>query len=144
MQWQSKMSVLVPQWCPTLCDAMDYNLPGSLSMEFSRQEYWSGYHSLLQEIFLTQGSNPALPHCRQILYHLSHQGSPSIPYLLFTEVKNLIDKILTDREILHKLFMSPCFCCDSQKYFLIWWNIYNRISYIKNQRNDFYTFITII
>ena len=26
-------------------------------------------HSLLQEIFLTQGSNPGLPHCRQILYH---------------------------------------------------------------------------
>ena len=25
----------------------------------------------------TQGSNPGLPHCRQILYHLSHQGSPS-------------------------------------------------------------------
>ena len=43
MQWQSKMAVLVPQWCPTLCDAMNYNLPGSLSMEFSRQEYRSGY-----------------------------------------------------------------------------------------------------
>ena len=35
-----------------------------------------GSHSLLQGIFLTQGSNPGLPHCRQILYHLSHQGSP--------------------------------------------------------------------
>ena len=33
-------------------------------------------HSLLQEIFLTQGSNLGLLHCRQILYHLSHQGSP--------------------------------------------------------------------
>ena len=43
-------------------------------MEFSRQEYWSG-HFLLQRIFLTQGSNPGLPHCRQMLYHLSHQGS---------------------------------------------------------------------
>ena len=35
-----------------------------------------GSHSLLQEIFLTQGSDPGLLHCRQILYHLSHQGSP--------------------------------------------------------------------
>ena len=35
-------------------------------------------HSLLQGIFLTQGSNPGLPHCRQILYHLSHQGRPHI------------------------------------------------------------------
>ena len=32
-----------------------------------------GSHSLLQGIFSTQGSNPGLPHCRQILYHLSHQ-----------------------------------------------------------------------
>ena len=34
-------------------------------------------HSLLQEIFPTQGSNPGLPHFRQILYSLSHQGSPT-------------------------------------------------------------------
>ena len=31
-----------------------------------------GCHFLLQRIFLTQGSNPDLLHCRQILYHLSH------------------------------------------------------------------------
>ena len=31
-----------------------------LSMGFSRQEYWSGFHFLLQGIFLTQGSNPCL------------------------------------------------------------------------------------
>ena len=36
-----------------------------------------GCHFLLQEIFPTQGLNPAFPHCRQTLYHLSHQGSPS-------------------------------------------------------------------
>ena len=34
------------------------------------------YHFFLQGIFLTQGSNPGLLRCRQILYHLSHQGSP--------------------------------------------------------------------
>ena len=33
-----------------------------------------GCHFLLQEIFPTQGLNPGLPHCRQTLYHLSHQG----------------------------------------------------------------------
>ena len=31
--------------------------------------------SLLQGIFPTQGSNPGLPHCRRILYQLSHKGS---------------------------------------------------------------------
>ena len=34
-----------------------------------------GSHSLLQGIFLTQGLNPCLLNCRQILHHLSHQGS---------------------------------------------------------------------
>ena len=48
-----------------------------LFVEFSRLEYWSGFCSLLQGIFLTQGSNPGLPHCRQILYQLSYQGSKS-------------------------------------------------------------------
>ena len=33
-----------------------------------------GCHFLLQGIFPAQGSNLGLPHCRQILYHLSHQG----------------------------------------------------------------------
>ena len=35
-----------------------------------------GCHFLLQGIFPTQGLNPGLPHCRQTLYHLNHQGSP--------------------------------------------------------------------
>ena len=34
-----------------------------------------GCHFLLQEIFPTQGLNLGLPHCTQMLYHLSHQGS---------------------------------------------------------------------
>ena len=37
-----------------------------------------GNLSLLQGIFPTQGSNPGLPHCRRILYQLSHQGSPDL------------------------------------------------------------------
>ena len=35
-----------------------------------------GSLSLLHGIFPTQGSNPGLPHCKQILYQLSHKGSP--------------------------------------------------------------------
>ena len=37
-----------------------------------------GCHTLLQGIFSTQGLNLGFPHCRWILYHLSHQGSPRI------------------------------------------------------------------
>ena len=37
-----------------------------------------GFQFFIQGIFLTQGLNPGLLHCRQILYFLSHQGSPSV------------------------------------------------------------------
>ena len=51
----------------------------SLSMETLQARILElGCYVLLQGIFPTQGSNPGLPHCRQILYHLSHQGSPRI------------------------------------------------------------------
>ena len=40
------------------------------------QNTWVGSLSLLQGIFLTQGSNSGLPHCRWILYELSYEGSP--------------------------------------------------------------------
>ena len=42
-------------------------------MGFPGKNTGVGCHFLLQEIFQTQGLNPGLPHCRQILYHLSHQ-----------------------------------------------------------------------
>ena len=41
----------------------------------------AGCHFLLQGIIPTQGLNPGLPYCRQMLYHLSHQGSPSSSYV---------------------------------------------------------------
>ena len=47
-----------------------------LSMGFSRQEYWSGLPGPSPGDLPHPGLNPGLLHCRQILYHLSHQGSP--------------------------------------------------------------------
>ena len=67
-----------------------------------------GCHFLLQGIFPIQGLNPGLPHCRQMLYGLSHQESPlrsfrydlnQIPYDYTVEVRNrfkgqdLIDRV---------------------------------------------------
>ena len=43
-----------------------------------------GCYALFQGMFPTQGSNPYLPHCRQILYQLSYQGNPSH---LYTDIK---------------------------------------------------------
>ena len=48
-----------------------------LSMGFPGKNTGVGCHFLLQGIFPTQGLNPGLLYCMQILYHLSHQGSPS-------------------------------------------------------------------
>ena len=58
--------VLVAQWCPSLCNAMDHIACQAL-----------------QGIFLTQGLNLGLPHCRQILYHLNQKGTPSIYVSVF-------------------------------------------------------------
>ena len=70
---------LVTQLCPTLCDHMDCRLPGSsVHGDSSGENPGVGCHALLQGILPTQGSNPGLPHCRRILYHLSHQRSPRI------------------------------------------------------------------
>ena len=66
----------VAQLFPTLCDPVDCSLPGS------------SFHGILQARILEwiaisfsrdlpdPGIEPGLPHCRQILYRLSHQGSP--------------------------------------------------------------------
>ena len=70
---------LVAQSCLTLCNPMDCSLPGSsVHGDSPGKNTAVGCHSLLQGMFPTQGSNPALPHCRWILYQLNHQGSPRI------------------------------------------------------------------
>ena len=55
-----------------LCSFSPRNFPG--------KNTGVGCHFLLQGIFLIQGSNPGLPHCKQILYSLSHQGSTKRRY----------------------------------------------------------------
>ena len=77
--------------CPTLCDPMDSSLPSSTVHGIFQARM--GCHFLLQGIFPIQGSNPGLLHCRQTLYHLSHQGSPQKPLeknLLMTSKLNFI------------------------------------------------------
>ena len=63
--------VLVIQLCPTLWDPMGCSLTDSCPWDFLGKDTGVGCHSLPQGIFLTQGSNPGLLHCRQILYCLS-------------------------------------------------------------------------
>ena len=62
----------------TLCDPMDYSPPGfSVHGDSPGKNTGVGCHALLQGIFLTQGSNSGLLHCRRILYQVSYLGSPT-------------------------------------------------------------------
>ena len=68
-QQYSQHKVKVAQWCLTLCES-PWNSPG--------QSTEMGSLSLIQGISPIQGSKPGLPHCRWILYQLSHKGGPRI------------------------------------------------------------------
>ena len=71
---QSEGRVKVTQSYLTLCDPMNYTLHGILQAKITTV----GSLSLHQGIFPTQWLNPGLPHCRWILYQLSHKGSSRI------------------------------------------------------------------
>ena len=67
---------LVFQLCPTLCNPITFSSPcSSCPWDSPGKNNGVSCHSLLQGIFPTEGLNLGLLHCRQILYHLSHQGS---------------------------------------------------------------------
>ena len=66
----SQMVIVYTILC--FCNPMDCRPPGSSVFEILQARILGSY-SLLQRIFLTQGSNRGLLHCRQILCHLSYQ-----------------------------------------------------------------------
>ena len=123
---------LVAQSCPSLCDPMNYSLPGSpVHGDSPGQNTGVGCHAFLQGIVPAQGLNPGLPHCRQILYHLSHQGSSRIlewvayPFSSgssqtrnWTRVSWIAGRFFTNwttRETLHNVHKMPKLmsCCMS-------------------------------
>ena len=90
--------MLVTQPCPTL--RLHELRPARLLYPWNSpgKNTDVGCHSLLQDIFLTQGLNPGLLHCRQILYHLSFQGSRGCSvYLVTIPTENLRNKPLNKR-----------------------------------------------
>ena len=68
---------LVSKSCPTLAIPWTVACQAPLSVGFSRQEYCSGLPFPSPGDLPHQGSNPGLPHCRQILYQLSYEGIPN-------------------------------------------------------------------
>ena len=83
---------LVVQSCPTLCDSMDCSpLGSSVHGDSLGKNIGLVCHNLLQGIFPTHGLNPGLPHCRQIPYQFSHQGSPTHKILSTNYLCPIID-----------------------------------------------------
>ena len=77
LSWQPSEWNEVAQSCPAFCDPRSVVYQAPPSMGFSRQEYWSRLPFPSPENLPDPGTEPSLPHCRQTLYILSHQGSPS-------------------------------------------------------------------
>ena len=84
--WElSGCSVLIRGDLQGLHSLVLVSLRGRDTPQFSQDSPWNspgqntevGSLSLVQGIFPTPGSNPGLPHCRQIPYQLSYQGSPA-------------------------------------------------------------------
>ena len=71
---------------PKTSHSWEFSIAGRLQRrpwDFPGKSTGVGCHFLLQRIFPTQGSNPGLLHCRQLLYPLSHQGKVTILALCF-------------------------------------------------------------
>ena len=84
-----------------------------------------GCPALLQGIFPTQGLNPVLPHCRWILYHLSHHRSPSAHTHTHTHTHTHI-------YIYRYIYISESLCYISETNTLLF---INYTSFLKKRRN---------
>ena len=92
-------------WEPVDCSSPGPSVHGILQANTG-----VGNQCLLQGIFLTQGSNPGLLHCSQILYHFSHQGSPSSCWGLFykaiIKLYSHVKERSSFRSFLHRALIS--------------------------------------
>ena len=87
------MNMRVTQSCLTFCNlCSSWNSPG--------HNTGVGSLFLLQGIFPTHGSNPGLPHCWQILYQLSHQGS-QYPENYSSKLKRVANRVDLRKKLSH-------------------------------------------
>ena len=96
--WLTERNTTPLPWCVcmcVICSVVSYSATPRILCPVLRpcdspgKNTGVGCHVLLQGIFPTQGSNPGLLHGRQVLYHLSHQGS-----LLFHDISGKMQMII--------------------------------------------------
>ena len=121
--------------CVRHCETpTDYSLPGFLCPRDSPGKNTGvGCHALLQRTSLTQRWNPGL-HCRQILYHLSHQESPFIPWKQNDKTIKTKTMQWTVLKLCH--LFSP-FSVRHNYVSIVWWN-WEQIFVISDQKRQFF------
>ena len=115
VKWSEKslshVQLFATSWTVACQAPLSWNSPG--------KNTGVGSHSLLQGIFPTQRSNSSLLHCRQILFHLSHQGSPFIVIIKYWLYCNIVEYIFIAHFIPNSLYLllpypypapPPIFC----------------------------------
>ena len=136
---------VVTQLCPALCDPWTITRQAPLSMEFSRQAYWSWLPFPSPGDLPNPGIKPGFLHCRQTLYHLSHQIID--PLCAYCQPKigiNSYSPIVKIREVLLK-FASSSFHPLTDKFASPCKNFYNYLclsqnNHCEHQADDFKSF----
>ena len=105
----------VAQSCPTLCDPMGIAHQAPPSMGFSSQEYWSGLPCPSPGDLPDPGIEPALPHCGQMLYPLSHQGSPKLWYIYIVEYYSAIKRNKFESVLVRWMNIEPAIQSEIRK-----------------------------
>ena len=106
---QSESESEVAQSCPTLCDPMDDSLPGSTvhGIFQARILEWAAISFSRGSSQPRDQTHPGLLHCRQTLYHLSHQGNrPSNEYSGMISFKIALLDLLAVQETLKSLLQQ--------------------------------------
>ena len=94
----------------------DCQAPGFLCQwDSPAKKVGGGSDSIPQGIFPTQGLNPYPPHCRRILYHLSHQGSPVVIHtkVIYSLVQTLLSRWVQNAYLPFQAWMQ---CLSSATY----------------------------
>ena len=129
----------VAQLCLTLCDPMACNLhQAPPSMEFSRQEYWSGLPFPSPGDLPDSGIEPMSSTLQQMLYPLSHQGSPDG---LFSKQSTLMNESTVNNYI----FIITCICivCKLYLYICCCFSLYLSSVYLPAYLENLYIYIYI-